>query len=202
MNHSFGIAHFYAQADAMAISLLVVLLIMSIGTWAIAIQSIHTSWRNHQHAKSLLNNERTQALEAKDFKIPSIFSWAYHAYTHRSDSMDFVLDCCASRLDRGQILLATVAASAPFVGLLGTVWGIYHALTAVAVSGQANIEKMMGPVGETLLMTALGLLVALPAVVVYNLNTRSNAKCLLNIQAVLQRVQTPSTVNTQATTHA
>ncbi len=72
------------------------------------------------------------------------------------------------RLQFGQVLLATVGATAPFVGLLGTVWGIFHALTAIAGAGQISIERVAGPVGEALVMTAAGLAVALPAVLAYN----------------------------------
>ena len=78
--------------------------------------------------------------------------------------------CSASqrRLEFGQVLLASVGSTAPFVGLLGTVWGIYHALVSIAASGQAMIENVAGPVGEALIMTAFGLVVAIPAVLAYN----------------------------------
>lgn len=72
------------------------------------------------------------------------------------------------RLEFGQVLLASVGSTAPFVGLLGTVWGIYHALGSIAASGQAMIENVAGPVGEALIMTAFGLVVAIPAVLAYN----------------------------------
>ena len=79
------------------------------------------------------------------------------------------------RLQYGQVLLATVGATAPFVGLLGTVWGIYHALTALAGTGQISVERLAGPVGEALIMTAAGLAVAIPAVLAYNLLGRQVA---------------------------
>ena len=72
------------------------------------------------------------------------------------------------RLQFGQVLLATVGATAPFVGLLGTVWGIYHALAAITGAGQITIDRLAGPVGEALIMTAAGLTVAIPAVLAYN----------------------------------
>jgi biopolymer transport protein ExbB len=72
------------------------------------------------------------------------------------------------KLQFGQVLLATVGSTAPFVGLLGTVWGIYHALGAIALEGQISIDKVAGPVGESLVMTAAGLAVAIPAVLAYN----------------------------------
>jgi biopolymer transport protein ExbB len=78
------------------------------------------------------------------------------------------------RLEGGLTLLATVGSSAPFVGLLGTVWGIYHALTGIAASGSASMDKVAGPVGEALIMTAYGLFAAIPAVLAYNFFTRAN----------------------------
>lgn len=80
------------------------------------------------------------------------------------DALHRVLD----KLQFGQVLLATVGSTAPFVGLLGTVWGIYHALTGIASAGQITIDKVSGPVGEALIMTAAGLAVAIPAVLGYN----------------------------------
>jgi biopolymer transport protein ExbB len=80
------------------------------------------------------------------------------------DALHLVLD----KLQFGQVLLATVGSTAPFVGLLGTVWGIYHALTSIASAGQISIDKVAGPVGEALIMTAAGLAVAIPAVLGYN----------------------------------
>jgi len=84
------------------------------------------------------------------------------------DALHGILD----KLQFGQVLLATVGATAPFIGLLGTVWGIYHALTAIAAEGQITIEKVAGPVGEALIMTAAGLAVAIPAVLGYNVYGR------------------------------
>jgi biopolymer transport protein ExbB len=80
----------------------------------------------------------------------------------------------SARLEDGMTWLATVGATAPFVGLLGTVWGIYHALINIGASGQADIGSVAGPVGEALIMTAIGLFVAIPAVLAYNFFTRSN----------------------------
>lgn len=83
------------------------------------------------------------------------------------------LHAVLQKLQFGQVLLATVGSTAPFVGLLGTVWGIYHALTAMATVGQVTIDKVSGPVGEALVMTAAGLVVAIPAVLAYNVFGRS-----------------------------
>ncbi|MBH1958173.1 MAG: MotA/TolQ/ExbB proton channel family protein [Burkholderiales bacterium] len=83
------------------------------------------------------------------------------------------LHAVLQKLQFGQVLLATVGSTAPFVGLLGTVWGIYHALTGMATAGQVTIDQVSGPVGEALIMTAAGLAVAIPAVLAYNVFGRS-----------------------------
>ncbi len=86
-----------------------------------------------------------------------------------------------ARLQGGMAVLATVGSSAPFVGLLGTVWGIYHALMKIGLTGDASIDKVAGPVGETLIMTALGLAVAIPATLAYNLLVRTNKQTLAEL---------------------
>jgi biopolymer transport protein ExbB/TolQ len=88
-----------------------------------------------------------------------------------------------SRMQRGLALLATVGSTAPFVGLFGTVWGIYHALVKIGISGQASIDKVAGPVGEALVMTAIGLAVAVPAVLGYNWLVRRNKALQEQLQA-------------------
>ena len=105
---------------------------------------------------------------------------------HRAQQLTRVLrnalHASIARLKFGQVLLATVGSTAPFVGLLGTVWGIYHALTGMASSGQLTIERVAGPVGEALIMTAAGLAVAIPAVLAYNVYGR----ILGNVEADLE----------------
>jgi biopolymer transport protein ExbB len=93
------------------------------------------------------------------------------------------LSSTQARMENGLTLLATTGATAPFVGLFGTVWGIYHALVAIGLSGQAALEKVAGPVGEALIMTAAGLAVALPAVFAYNAFTRANRVILADLDA-------------------
>ena len=89
-------------------------------------------------------------------------------------SIQRAIDNVQSRTQDGLAFLATVGSTAPFVGLFGTVWGIYHALTAIGIAGQASIDKVAGPVGEALIMTAIGLAVAVPAVLGYNWLVRRN----------------------------
>ncbi|HTR87100.1 MAG TPA: MotA/TolQ/ExbB proton channel family protein, partial [Reyranella sp.] len=85
-----------------------------------------------------------------------------------------VLDEETTSLENGLTMLATIGATAPFVGLFGTVWGVYHALVAIGLTGAGALDKVAGPVGEALIMTGIGLAVALPAVMGYNWLTRSN----------------------------
>jgi len=98
-------------------------------------------------------------------------------------SMQRATDSINSRLQDGLALLATVGSTAPFVGLFGTVWGIYHALTAIGISGQASIDKVAGPVGEALIMTAIGLAVAVPAVMGYNWLVRRNKSAMERVRS-------------------
>jgi hypothetical protein len=98
-------------------------------------------------------------------------------------SIQRAIDNVASRMQDGLAFLATVGSTAPFVGLFGTVWGIYHALTAIGIAGQASIDKVAGPVGEALIMTAIGLAVAVPAVLGYNWLIRRNKAAMERVRA-------------------
>ncbi|MGE8492655.1 MotA/TolQ/ExbB proton channel family protein, partial [Comamonas sp.] len=116
---------------------------------------------------------------------------AHHRKTaeHLHDSLDvsdWITRCLRNGIDEftaraqsGLAVLASVGSTAPFIGLFGTVWGIYHALVAIGMSGQSSIDKVAGPIGEALIMTALGLAVAIPAVLGYNALVRGN-KSVLN----------------------
>jgi biopolymer transport protein ExbB len=103
-------------------------------------------------------------------------SWITMALQRSSDAI-------GNRLQTGLALLATVGSTAPFVGLFGTVWGIYHALTEIGIAGQASIDKVAGPVGEALIMTAMGLAVAVPAVLAYNWMVRRNKRVIDRFRA-------------------
>jgi biopolymer transport protein ExbB len=98
-------------------------------------------------------------------------------------SVQRAVDAINSRMQSGLAVLATVGSTAPFVGLFGTVWGIYHALTAIGIAGQASLDKVAGPVGEALIMTALGLAVAVPAVMGYNWLLRRNKLVMDSVRA-------------------
>ena len=96
-------------------------------------------------------------------------------------SLRNTLDEFTAKLQSGLAILASVGSTAPFVGLFGTVWGIYHALLSIGMAGQATIDKVAGPIGESLIMTALGLAVAIPAVLGYNALVRGNKGVLLKL---------------------
>lgn len=98
------------------------------------------------------------------------------------------IDDSAATLQRGLAVLASIGATAPFIGLFGTVWGIYHALVSIGLSGQASIDKIAGPVGESLIMTALGLAVAIPAVLGYNAFTRFNRRFIGELNRFARRL--------------
>jgi biopolymer transport protein ExbB len=98
-------------------------------------------------------------------------------------SVQRAIENVQSRLQDGLAFLATVGSTAPFVGLFGTVWGIYHALTAIGIAGQASIDKVAGPVGEALIMTAFGLFVAVPAVLGYNFLVRRNKLAMESVRS-------------------
>jgi biopolymer transport protein ExbB len=112
------------------------------------------------------------------------------------------VDKVQSRLQDGLSFLATVGSTSPFVGLLGTVWGIYHALTAIGMSGNASIDKVAGPVGEALIMTAIGLAVAVPAVLFYNFLVRRNKAVMEDIRSFSADVHSVLISGTMATSEA
>jgi biopolymer transport protein ExbB len=118
----------------------------------------------------------TQHHEGKLLEQIDLNTWITMSVTRAVDNV-------TSRLQDGLAFLATVGSTSPFVGLFGTVWGIYHALTAIGIAGQASIDKVAGPVGEALIMTAFGLAVAVPAVLGYNWLVRRNKVALEQLRA-------------------
>lgn len=123
----------------------------------------------------------TQAVEAAEHHQQHASKRLADACSHDefiARAMRRVISRETARLESGLSLLASVGSVAPFVGLFGTVWGIYHALASISASGQATLDKVSGPVGEALIMTAFGLAVAIPAVLAYNALVRSNRNLL------------------------
>ena len=105
-------------------------------------------------------------------------------------SLRRAIEQTTARMESGLTVLASIGSAAPFVGLFGTVWGIYHALLAIGMSGQGTLDKVAGPVGEALIMTAIGLAVAIPAVLAYNAFTRNNRVVLSELDAFAHDVFT------------
>jgi biopolymer transport protein ExbB len=195
IENPYGIEALWKQGDFVARGTLIILVIMSIGSWYIGVVKLVEQARVMKDAREA-DEKFWKAKSVKDAIIvlreDSPFRFiaekaAYAAEHHgnvpgqRLDLNSWVsmtaqraMDVVANRLQRGLAFLATVGSTAPFVGLFGTVWGIYHALTAIGIAGQASIDKVAGPVGEALIMTALGLAVAVPAVLGYNWLVRRN----------------------------
>lgn len=118
---------------------------------------------------------------AKHFDMQEKNLKIYNDFLTRS--IRYASDEERATLETGMALLASIASTAPFIGLFGTVWGIYNALIAIGISGQGTLDKVAGPVGESLIMTALGLAVAIPAVLGYNTYSRLNRKMLLKLDS-------------------
>ena len=172
----------------------VLLLLMSVASWVIILWKI---WLLQRVAGDVARStaafwqspsvedacEKVAAFDREALVLPLIVATRPHARGTLATSGDKAaqltrvlrdaLHGVLRKLQFGQVLLATVGSTAPFVGLLGTVWGIYHALTGMATAGQVTIDKVSGPVGEALIMTAAGLAVAIPAVLAYNIFGRS-----------------------------
>ena len=195
VDNPYGLGALWEQGDFVARGTLVILVLMSMGSWYILITKLYESLKLSQEAKGAQRTffkskslrEGAQALKtgsAFRFIADSGIEASEHhegALTENIDHNSWVsmsvqrsIDDIQSRLQDGLAFLATVGSTAPFVGLFGTVWGIYHALTAIGIAGQASIDKVAGPVGEALIMTAIGLAVAVPAVLGYNWLVRRN----------------------------
>lgn len=181
------------QADAISRSVAVLLLLMSIASWVVilfkswlirrALHDVARSTAAFWQAPNIAQaQQRVAAFDRQALVLPLLqASQSAHAGTlgaagDRSQQLTRVLrgalHQALHKLQYGQVLLATVGSTAPFVGLLGTVWGIYHALAGMASTSQLTIEQVAGPVGEALIMTAAGLAVAIPAVLAYNVMGR------------------------------
>ncbi|AIO42798.1 MotA/TolQ/ExbB proton channel family protein [Burkholderia sp. AU19243] len=189
-----GVVHYLESGDAITHAVAYVLLAMSVASWCFLLtkawllvrakrqgpRALAAFWRAASldagiDALAGADRERVfvplaeAARDAADAHDPA----ALAARVERSErvlrALRHAMLRSQRRLEFGQVLLASIGSTAPFVGLLGTVWGIYHALGSIAASGQAQIENVAGPVGEALIMTAFGLVVAIPAVLAYNI---------------------------------
>jgi biopolymer transport protein ExbB len=200
---SSGLAHVWTQGDAVTRTVALVLLTMSLATWIIVLwkaldqraqraqaKGVEGFWHSADFAEGLDklgttegNPFRAVALEGRE-AARHILHKDGRPGTQLHDSLDVSdwverslrksVDDHQARAQSGLSVLASVASTAPFVGLFGTVWGIYHALLGIGAAGQVSIDQVAGPIGEALIMTALGLLVAIPAVLGYNALVRGN----------------------------
>jgi biopolymer transport protein ExbB len=203
VENPYGLGALWKNGDFVARFVLILLVIMSMGSWYIMITKFFEQFRANRRAKAAdeqlwtapsLSEGAKQLDESSPFRF--IAETAIEAGAHHDEalleavdrntwidvSVERAITNVANRLQDGLAFLATVGSTAPFVGLFGTVWGIYHALTAIGIAGQASIDKVAGPVGEALIMTAIGLAVAVPAVLGYNFLVRRN-------KSVMERVR-------------
>jgi biopolymer transport protein ExbB len=187
------------QGDLVARSTIVILLIMSLLTWFIMITKFFDQRRQRMQAIEAEKEFWSSAslvdalgkLKGDSNPFRALAETGRQAYEYHetnkarlsgaigtsdwiTESLQRTADTIIGRMQAGLPVLASVGSTAPFVGLFGTVWGIYHALIAISASGSASIEKVAGPVGEALIMTAIGLFVAVPAVLGYNVLLRRN----------------------------
>ena len=198
-----GFAHFLLSGDAISKGLLIILLGMSVVSWTLILVKGVTYFLRRRHAERFLKmfwEAPSMQAVAKDIAahgvhdpfsrvtanaLQAIQHYARTAPSNRmadagttadllTRTIKKVLDEETVRLENGLSVLATVGATAPFFGLFGTVWGVYHALVNIGLSGSGSLDKVAGPVGEALIMTGLGLAVALPAVIGFNWLTRRN----------------------------
>jgi biopolymer transport protein ExbB len=195
VDNPYGLGALWAQGDFVARGTLLILVIMSMGSWYILITKLYESFKISSQAREArkgffkASNVGDAVKTLKDgsafrFIAESGIAASEHHEGELTENIDRntwvtssvqrSIDDVQSRLQDGLAVLATVGSTAPFVGLFGTVWGIYHALTAIGIAGQASIDKVAGPVGEALIMTAIGLAVAVPAVLGYNWLVRRN----------------------------
>jgi biopolymer transport protein ExbB len=200
---SLGLGHFWQQADAVIRFTAYLLCGMSIVSWFLIFWKAWGWWRMRRASKELDQFWEAPTIDVaiaklKPVDVDGIFvplavgaaSAASHPAAENSlaaqiDRSELItralrqrINEAAGRLDSGLTILASVGSTAPFIGLFGTVWGIYHALLSIASTAQIAIDKVAGPVGEALIMTAFGLAVAIPAVLAFNAFTRSNRMVL------------------------
>jgi biopolymer transport protein ExbB len=199
-----GLSHLWAQGDLISKSVAALLLLMSIGAWVVIFwkgwllararhdlaRGVLAFWRAADLASA---RQAVESLDREAVLLPLVDAAQVASQpgsleakvqpeaqlTRRlRDSLHEVL----ARLQAGQVLLASVGAVSPFVGLLGTVWGIYHAMMGISTEGSVSLDKVAGPVGEALIMTAAGLAVAIPAVLAYNIFGKIVSACEADLE--------------------
>lgn len=193
-----GFAAFVAHVDGVGKAILAVLLAMSLATWYLICTKAIGLYLERRRSSAFLdkfwNAESVAAIESQlEERHPDepFAHLAWHAVAARrkgdaeflTRAMRRIIDEDTARIESGLTVLASIGSTAPFVGLLGTVWSVYHALVNIGLSGQGTLDKVAGPVGEALIMTGIGLAVAIPAVLAYNAFVRSNRLVLARLDA-------------------
>lgn len=210
MESQFGLLNVWTQGDLVTKGVFLLLLGMSLASWIVILtkaldlrkfsaqsRATESFWHSADFADGMsklgtdpTNPFRLLAVEGRDAAAHILHKdGATKPQLHDTlDASDWItrslrnsIDESTAKLQSGLAVLASVGSTAPFVGLFGTVWGIYHALMAIGVAGQATIDKVAGPIGEALIMTALGLAVAIPAVLGYNALVRGNKSVLARL---------------------
>jgi len=205
MDFQFGLAHVWNQGDIVIKATAVLLLVMSLASWMVIIVkaldlrryrkqahvAINAFWHSADFAEGVDKLDKDPGNPFRNLALEGREAVAHHRNTQPQlhDTLDLSdwttrtlrngVDEATARMQAGLAVLASVGSTAPFIGLFGTVWGIYHALMSISAAGQATIDRVAGPIGEALIMTALGLAVAIPAVLGYNALVRGN-KAVLN----------------------
>ncbi len=202
VENPYGIEALWNEGGIVSRTTLIIMIIMSVGTWYIMISKLlelSKIGRQAKDAESTFWNAPSVVQGVETLKEQSPYRFIAQAALESTKKHDGLLahisfsewvsqsiqratESVQSNMQNGLAFLASVASTAPFVGLFGTVWGIYNALVRIGVSGQASIDKVAGPVGEALIMTAIGLAVAVPAVLGYNLIVRKNKTTLEKIR--------------------
>jgi biopolymer transport protein ExbB len=207
MDMQFGLSHVWQQGDWVIRTVAIILLAMSVATWVVialktlalrrhlaqarqveafwhsqdyaeGLNKLHPAENNPFHLLALQGREATTHILHMDGEPPRQLHDNLDVSEWVTRSLRNTIDDVTTRLQAGMVILASVGSTAPFVGLFGTVWGIYHALLGIGASGSASIDQVAGPIGEALIMTALGLVVAIPAVLGFNALVRGNKSLL------------------------
>ena len=200
----YGLDALWNQGDFVARGTLIIMIIMSMASWYVIFTKLFEQRKLLKSADEVTDSfwkAASMKQASGTLKDGSAFRYIAEAgvkadehhegtlveqidrHTWITMSVDRAVGNVQSRSQDGLAVLATVGSTAPFVGLFGTVWGIYHALTAIGIAGQASIDKVAGPVGESLIMTAFGLAVAVPAVMGYNWLIRRNKTVMEKVRA-------------------
>lgn len=214
----FGFGHFISQSDFLGKFLFCILIVMSIASWTIITVKGIAVWKQKNSSHSFLELFwNATSLESVQHEIQvhgiscsfsHLTAHALHAKDHHENygasklseagtqqefiirTMRMVIDEDATRLEKGLTVLATIGSTAPFIGLFGTVWGIYHALIGIGAGGNASLDQVAGPVGEALIMTGIGLATAIPAVIGYNWLLRMNNVTLAKLDVFANELLT------------